>query len=170
MDKPIISTFMLIVGIVLSTFLFNIVYPAVKESGEALATMKGRIDQRMRTDIVIVHVAGELDSQGTWQDVNGDGDFDVFVWVKNVGSVRISALQYLDVFYGPEGAFYRVPYVDEADSTYPHWTWELENDTAWNPAATVRITIHDASIPARGRYYIKVALPVGVSAETFFGM
>lgn len=170
MDKPIISTFMLIVGIVLTTLLFNIVYPTIKESSQALVNMKARIDQRMKTDIVIVHVASELDAQGNWQDINGDGDFDVFVWVKNVGSLRITAINRLDVFYGQEGAFYRVPYVDDAGGTYPYWTWAIENDTEWNPTATLRITVHDSAIPARGRYIVKVALPVGVSAEAFFGM
>ncbi|MBK9613759.1 hypothetical protein [Candidatus Amarobacter glycogenicus] len=42
---------------------------------------------------------GELDSSSWWQDTNGDGDFDVFAWVKNVGETRIVALEQTDVFF-----------------------------------------------------------------------
>jgi len=169
-DKPIISTFMLIVGIIIATLVFNVVYPAVVRSGDALVNIKNRIDDRMRTKIAIVHATGELDSSGTWQDINGDGDFDVYVWVKNVGALRIAPLERLDVFFGPEGNFVRIPHTNEAGGTYPYWTSTIENDTAWNPSATLKITIHYSTVLSSGRYFIKITTPNGITDRYYFGM
>jgi hypothetical protein len=170
LEKSIVTTFMLIAGIVIATLVFNVVYPAVVHSGDALINIKSRVDQRLKTQVVIVHAAGELDASGTWQDTNGDGDFDTFVWVKNVGSLRISAVDRLDVFFGPEGNFTRIPYVDEAGGAYPYWTSALENDTNWNPTATLKITIHSVTVLSSGRYFIKVVTPNGMSDSMYFGM
>lgn len=170
MEKPIVTTFMLIAGVVIAALIFNAVYPAVVHSGDALINIKSRVDQRLKTQVVIIHAAGELDASGTWVDINGDGDFDTFVWVKNVGSLRIAAINRLDVFFGPEGDFTHIPYVDDAGSSYPYWTASIENDTAWNPTATLKITIHSISVLSSGRYFIKVVTPNGMSDSMYFGM
>jgi len=125
---------------------------------------------RFKTDITILHVAGELDADGLWQDVNGDGDFSVFIWVKNSGSLRIGAVHSGDLFLGPEGDFARIPHQDQAQGAYPYWTAEVENGTDWDPAGTLKITVHYDTTLSSERYFVKVSTPNGCVAETYFGL
>jgi hypothetical protein len=161
---------MVIAGIVVAVLVFNSVLPAVIRSRDALVTVRGRMDERIKSQIAIIHSSGELDQSATWQDTNGNGDFDVFVWVKNIGALRISAVERIDVFFGPEGNFARIPHSDEAMGAYPSWDWNIENDSEWNQTATIRITISYSSTLPAGRYFIKVVLPNGIADTVYFSM
>ena len=166
MDKVITTALLIVVGMVLAVVLFNSAYPAVTDSGQAISVMAGRADDRLKSQIVIIHVAGEKDG-GWWQDVNGNGYFDVFAWVKNVGTTRIFPLQAMDVFFGPEGDFVRIPEASQAGQSYPRWTGQVENGSEWTPTATLKITVSYAQPLPAGRYYIKVTAPNGVFADDY---
>ena len=170
MDKTITTTFLIVISTVTAILLFNAVYPAVVESGDAMRTISRRVDDRMKSQVEIIHTAGELDGDGWWQDVNGSGDFDVFVWAKNIGSTRIIPVESCDVFFGPEGNFVRIPHESEAGGSYPYWVGEVENAAQWTPAATLKISIRYAAPLAQDRYFIKVIAPNGVSDEFYFSM
>ncbi|MEZ4737488.1 MAG: hypothetical protein R3E79_61215 [Caldilineaceae bacterium] len=170
MDKAITTTFMIIASIVTTVMVFNAVFPAVLRSRDALVTMRGRLDERLKSQIAIIHATGELDESGAWQDTDSDGNFDIFLWVKNVGAVRIAAVDRLDLFFGPEGNFARIPYKEEAAGIYPYWEWQVENDTYWNPTATVKMTIHFSTILPAERYFLKVVLPNGIADSDYFGL
>lgn len=167
MDKIITTVLLIIVSMIMVILLFNAAYPAVIRGSEAITSMAARSDDRMKSQITVIHAAGELDNTGFWQDTNGDGQFEVFMWVKNIGSSRIIALEQSDVFFGPVGNFGRIPY---DSGTYPYWTGQLENATDWSPTATLKITIHYGVPLTTGRYFAKVTLPNGVSADYFMGM
>lgn len=170
MDKTITTTFMIIVSIVAAVMVFNAILPAVTRSRDAMVTMRSRLDDRIKSQITIIHAAGELDQNALWQDTNNNGRFDVFVWVKNVGAVRIPAVERLDLFFGPEGNFVRIPHKDEVAGSFPHWEWQIENDSAWDPSATLNITIHFTAALEANRYFLKVVLPNGVSHTYYFSM
>ncbi|MBX3014618.1 MAG: hypothetical protein KF832_24070 [Caldilineaceae bacterium] len=170
MDKVITTTFMIIASIITSVMVFNAVFPAITRSRDALTIMRGRMDERIKSQISIIHATGELDQQAMWQDSNANEMFDVFVWVKNVGDLRITAVDQMDLFFGPEGNFARIPHVSDAGGTYPYWEWTVENDTYWNPTATLKITVHYASILPSQRYFLKVVLPNGLSNDYYFSM
>lgn len=170
MDKTIVTGFMVIISVIASVMLFNAVYPAIVQSADSMVTMKSQLDDRMKTQVQLIHASGELNSGGAWQDVNGDGHFNVFLWIKNVGSSRVSAINRVDVFFGPEGDFARIPHQSNAGGSYPYWTYNIENDAEWNPTATLEITVHFSSILAPGRYFIKVVAPNGVEDEIFMGL
>ena len=170
MDKTIVTGFLVIISVIASVMLFNAVYPAIIQSSDTMITMKTRLDDRMKSQVEIIHGSGELDSSGNWQDVNGDGNFNVFFWIKNVGSSRVSAIERTDVFFGPEGDFARIPHQSNAGGSYPYWTYNIENDTEWNPTATLEITVHFSSTLASGRYFIKIVAPNGVEDEIFIGL
>ena len=170
MDKAITTTFMIIASIITTIMVFNAVFPAIARSRDTLVTMRGRMDERIKSQIEIVHTSGELNHNAAWQDTNSDGNFDVFVWVKNIGAVRIPAVEKIDVFFGPEGNFARIPYQSEAGGAYPNWEWHLENDAYWNPTATLRITINFSTLLASQRYFLKVVLPNGVADTYYFSM
>lgn len=170
MDKTITTALLIVVSMVMALMLFNVAYPAVIEGGDAIAGMADRAGERMKSQIVIIHAAGELDSSGWWQDTNGNGDFDVFLWVKNVGTTRIIGLESMDVFFGPEGNFARIPHQSAAGGSYPYWTGQIETGTDWNPTATLKISVHYQLALSPGRYFTKVIIPSGISSDYFLGM
>jgi hypothetical protein len=170
MDKTITTALLIIISVVMALMLFNAAYPAIIKGGDAIANMTNRSNDRMKSQIVIAHMAGELDKQGQWYDTNGNGLFDIFVWVKNIGSSSITAIERTDVFFGKEGNFVRVPYQAEANGIYPYWTWQLENDTEWVPTATLKISIHYLAPLSSGRHFVRVTIPNGVSDEQIVGL
>lgn len=170
MDKAITTALLIVVSMVMALMLFNVAYPAITQGGDAIAGMADQADEQMRSQISVIHAAAELDSIGAWQDSNSNGNFDVFVWVKNLGDSRIIALDDMDVFFGPEGNFTRIPYKDDAGGSFPNWTYQLENISEWNPTGTLRIVIHYNSALSSGRYFARVITPIGVSADYFLGM
>lgn len=170
MDKVIVTVLLILAGTVTVVALFNAVQPAVSQSSGALGSMAADISDRVTSRIEIIHVSGELDSSGVWQDTNADGYFNVFVWVKNVGSSRILGVEGNDVFFGEQGDFARIPYVNDAGGSLPSWTWGLENDTEWRPTATLKITVYFSSPLSSGTYFLKVTIPNGISDECVLSM
>ena len=151
MDKVIVTAFLVIAGVVTAVLVFNTIYPAAVQSGDAMTQRGRRIEERLKSRIEIIHATA-------------DGS-NALVWVKNVGSLRISAIDRCDVFFGPEDNFSRVPYGQEAGN--PYWTWKIENGSHWDPTATLQITVTNSSL-LEGRYFVKVIAPNGVSDEDFF--
>jgi hypothetical protein len=170
MDKAITTVFLIVISMVLAMMLFNAAYPAISDSSSALLSMAERADDRYSSQVKIIHAAGELDSDGWWQDTNGNGYFETFVWVKNVGATRVIALDQIDVFFGPEGNFSRIPHQSDAGGSYPYWDWQLENASEWTPTATLKIAIHHSFPLTAGRYFLKVTIPNGVSDDYYLGM
>ncbi|MCB9451233.1 MAG: hypothetical protein H6672_07320 [Anaerolineaceae bacterium] len=170
MDKTITTALLIVISMVMALMLFNTAYPAIIEGGDAISSMANRTEDRMRSQVSVIHAAGELDSSGWWQDANGNGDFEVFIWVKNVGSTRITALEQMDVFFGPEGNFARIPHQTESGGSYPYWTWEIENAAEWVPTATLKISIHYLLPLSPNRFFVKIAIPNGVSDDLFMSM
>ena len=170
MDKIIVTVLLILAGTITVVGLFNVVYPAVTQSGNALGRMAADVSDRVSSRVDIIHATGELDSNGAWQDTNADGYFNVFVWVKNVGSSRIQGIDECDVFFGEQGDFSRIPYVNDAGGSLPSWTWSLENDTEWKGSSTLRITIYFSSPLSSGTYFLKVAIPNGVADEYTLSM
>lgn len=182
MDKAITTVLLTIAGVVSVLAILNAVYPAISRGSSAVVSVAGKVDDRIKTQIRIVHATGELVATNTpqWQDTDSDGDFDIFLWVKNVGSSRLVAIKESDVFFGTEGDFSRIPYVDDAGGGSPNWTYQLENDTEWKPTATLKITIHYTATCgpapcspaplASDTYFVKVTSSNGVSDEHFFSL
>jgi len=170
MEKTIVTALLILAGVVCAVLIFNAVFPAVGQSSAAVVSMTNTISDRVRSQVEIIHVTGELDSDGVFQDTNADGYFNVFVWVKNVGSSRIMAIDESDVFFGEVGDFDRIPYVNDAGGSLPSWTMSLENHTEWSPAATLKITIYFSSPLSSGTYFLKVVIPNGISDEFTFSM
>ncbi|MBN1314724.1 MAG: hypothetical protein JXA42_04630 [Anaerolineales bacterium] len=153
MDKTIITAFLIVAGVLSAIVLFNAVYPAVVRGGEAMAQMENRIGDRLQSQIKIIHATASGNS--------------AYVWVKNIGSMRLITYENIDVFFGLEGDFSRIPQGFGAGTRY--WIGELENNDRWDPSTTLKITIVDqsGSLPS-GRYFIKVVIPNGISDESYF--
>jgi archaellum component FlaF (FlaF/FlaG flagellin family) len=158
LDKTITTALLIIAGIICSIFLFNSVYPMINRSSAAMVSMADKIDDRMQTQVDIVHAASTADR------------LTVYIWVKNVGSSRIVTVEQSDIFLGPEGNFVRIPNASTAEGSYPQWTYSIENDTEWKTGATVKITVTYDIAPASGTYFVKVVIPNGIAAEYYFSM
>lgn len=168
MDKAISTVLLIIAGMVATLVVVRSAYPAVVRGGNSIVNVTQRMNERIETQISIVFATGELNSSGTWVDTDNDGYFDVSVWVKNVGSSRILGITDLDVFYGNAGSFRRIPYVEDANGSFPNWSYTLENDTEWKSMATLKISIHFTSAQSSGTYLVKVIAPSGAYAEQWF--
>ena len=134
----------------------NTVLPAVHRTSGALTSTASVLDDRLSSQIEIVHATGE------------SGASDADVWVKNVGATVIDPLERIDVFFGPQGNFARIPYGGPSCAA-PCWEYTLENDTKWTPTATLHIAIHVSdALESDVVYYTKVVAPNGSSDAKFF--
>ncbi len=158
MDKAITTALLIIAGVISMIFVFNSVYPMVNRSSAAMVSMAEKVDDRMKSRISIVHAS------------NTANRTSVYLWVKNVGTARITNIEESDLFFGQENDFSRVPYVDDAGGSYPRWAFIIENDTEWSTGATVKITVTYSSDPGADTYFSKVIIPNGISDEYFFSM
>lgn len=149
MDKIIVTALLLIGGVVSAVAMFNAIYPAMTQSNQAMVGMERRIDDQMKTEVDIIHAAKSGST--------------VLLWVKNVGSLRVIGVDFSDLFFGPEGAFVRIPY----GTGTPHWEYTVENGGEWTPGATIRITVVGATLDP-GRHFCKLVLPNGIMSEYFF--
>ena len=154
MDKVITTTLLIIVSVVCAVLVFNAAYPAVIQSSDAMTNMAIRVDDRLKSQIEIIHATAN------------EAKTEAYVWVKNIGSLRIIPVESCDVFFGPEGNFARIPH---GSGTPSYWTYGVENDNEWVPTATLKITII-ATISADTRYFVKVISPNGISDEDYFSV
>lgn len=169
MDKVISAILLIIASVVGVGLVLNSALPAIGRASGAMSSSSSQVDTRIKTQIQIIHTVGELDQDGAWQDTNGDGYFNVFIWVKNIGAARITDVEDCDIFLGQEGNFARIPYASDT-SGYPQWDFQVENGAEWVPGATMKFTVSYSSALAQGNYLVKVTTPSGNLDEDFFSM
>jgi hypothetical protein len=128
----------------------NAVLPAVSKTTGSLLASSDAVQDRIASQIEIVHATGQ------------DASPDATLWVKNVGAAKIAPVDRIDVFFGPNGNFARVPYGTTSSCTAPCWYETYETGTEWAPTGTLRISIKWSSNLATGTtYYLKVVTPNG---------
>jgi len=157
-DKAITTALLIIAGVVCMIFVFNSVYPMINRSSQAMTSMAEQVDERMQSRINIVHAA------------SSENRTLVYIWIKNVGTQRIVAVEQSDLFFGPSDNFSRISNTANAGGSYPQWTYNLENDTEWGTSATIKITVTFASDPGSGTYFVKFIIPNGISDDYYFSM
>jgi flagellar protein FlaG len=171
MDKVLATILLVVAAVVCVVLVINAVYPAITSSSGALSTVSASMNERIKTQVKIIHATGELNSSGSWVDTNSDGDFDVLIWMKNIGTEPIDDIGRCDVFLAGNNTIWTwIPYVDYAGGSYPRWSYVIENGTAWGAATTLMIDIHYSSPLQSGQYNVKVMVPNGVSDEYDFSM
>jgi hypothetical protein len=145
-----------IAAIVAIGAVINAVLPSVGRTSGALISTSSVVEDRISSQIEIVHATGQ------------DGSPDADLWVKNTGASTIVPLDRIDVFFGPDGDFQRVPHGDPG-CTAPCWEYSIENSTVWDPTSTLHIIIHaSANLAAGTAYYLKVVTPNGIADSKYF--
>ena len=91
-----------IAGVISAIAIMNAILPAVSRSTNAVTTASNTVDERIKTDISVIHAVGELTATSSpgWVDTNSNSRFDFFVWVKNVGDRTVDLINETDVFFG----------------------------------------------------------------------
>src|SRR5438552_10657220 len=113
-----------IAAIVAIVAVINAVLPSVGRTSGALIAASGVVEDRIASQIDIVHASG--------QDANPDAK----IWVKNIGAATIDPIKRVDVFFGPSGDFERIPQ-GAPGCVAPCWEYTFENNTAnWEPTST----------------------------------
>ncbi len=136
----------------------NMLIPAVGRSGSVMVGAVDLSSYRRNTLIDVVETWGEID------------DTQVEVWVKNVGSSRIIAVERSDVFFGPATNVQGIPYGGTGCAA-PCWSYALENDVEWNPTATLHLTLQLSSpLVFRTSYTFKMVAPNGVEVSDLLRM
>lgn len=135
-------------------------FPAIARTQDPLIASTDAINDRMKTDITIIH---ETDSSS--------GSI-VYIWVKNVGNNRIhpNLIANSDLFFGPEGDFMRLEY-NENGSISPGWNYTIENGgDRWGQGETIRVLINMTADPVMPgtEYFVKFIMYNGVSDEDYF--
>ena len=156
MEKAIATVMLTVAGIAAIVAVLNALMPAISRTTGTITASASTVDSRISTQVEIIHATGT------------NGSATVEAWTKNVGGLVIAPLDKVDVFFGPEGNFVRVPY-GGGSCTAPCWDYTVENDSVWNPTSTLRITLTlEDNLASGTTYYLKVVAPNGISDARFF--
>ena len=156
MEKAIATVILTVAAITAIVAVLNALMPAISRTSGSLVASADSLDSRISTQIEIIHAAGS------------DGSNTVETWTKNVGALAVRPVDRVDVFFGTADNFLRVPYGGPA-CVAPCWSYTIENDTVWNPTATLRVTLTlDYTLATGTTYYIKVVAPNGINDARFF--
>ena len=156
MEKAIATVILTVAGITAIVAVLNALMPAISRTSGSLVASADSVDARISTQIEIIHASG-VDASPT-----------VDTWTKNVGAIAIRPIERIDVFFGTADSFLRIPYGGPS-CTAPCWDYTIENDTLWNPTATLKVTLTlDYNLAAGTTYFIKIVAPNGISDARFF--
>jgi flagellar protein FlaG len=156
LEKAIATVMLTVAAVAAIAAIINSMMPAISRTSASIVASSDSAGERISTQVEIIQAAGT------------QGSPTIEAWTKNVGGVAIAPLNRMDVFFGPQDDFVRVPY-GGAGCVAPCWSYTLENDTVWNPTSTLHITISMGdNLVTNTTYFIKVVAPNGVSDARFF--
>ena len=170
MDKVLSTILLIIASLVCVVLAINVIYPATSISSSALSSISVQMGDRIKSQTAIVHATGELDQDGVWQDTNLDGDFDIFIWVKNIGVTTVDNAENSDLFIGSDGDWSRILQEDWAGGATESWNYTIENGVEWGQETTMLIEVSYDTPLSSGDYSIKLIIPNGISDEYHFSM
>ncbi|MEW6604436.1 MAG: hypothetical protein AB1351_07065 [Thermoproteota archaeon] len=94
-------------------------------------------------------------------------DSQVDLWVKNIGTNQIVALDKVDVYFGGLNYVQLIPY---NSTSVPSWEY-AEPETVWPAKETVEINIsYDSTLERNVNYVVRISTPNGVSDDYIFSI
>ena len=156
MEKALTTIMLTIASVVALMVVVNAVVPTVYRAGSSMVVSSATLDDRLKSNVEIIHASGQVAST------------DAYVWLKNVGSSTLPAIDRTDIFFGTSTSLTRIPY-GTAGCTSPCWEYVIENGPEWEPTTTVRIVIHlTAALVSGETYYVKAVLYNGITDSRYF--
>ena len=163
MSSETFTTAMFLIAAIISAgVLINAVFPVIYTLSSTISSSSHNVDERLSTDVKIVT---------TYAGGGGSGSGTARIWLKNVGTGRVSdaAIRGADVFLGSRGDFVRLTRAETL--TGETWTYAILEDTNnyWDPGETLYIEAMTTKIPGKeGVVYFQFVLPSGLSRSTTF--
>ena len=136
--------------------LINAVIPAMGRSASALATANSTTADRIRTDVEIIHATGD------------DTNNVITVWVKNVGTKKITAITSSDIILTKPTTpttVVSLPY--ESGCAAECWDYAPVG-TDWSRAVTIKFTLKTAV--TTGVYTVRFSSSNAASATEDFSV
>lgn len=134
------------------------VFPSILASSAPILSATNELNDRIETDISIIHEAVD------------PGNSKTYVWVKSLGTNRFSdnLIESSDIFFGEQNNFMRIPY-NSSGAISPSWKYSMENseNTIWEKGETIQITIN-APIVSETEYFIKFTTYNGIATTDYF--
>jgi len=158
---------LMIAAIVSMVVVINAILPSVQRTSSDIVAASDVVGNRLRSDVKVIEATGV------------DGNDQVDIWAKNVGSANIPQIDLIDVFFGPVANFERIGHDDTVDCVTPPipprpqpcWQYEIENAPEWSPYATLHFSLYlDYDLAAGSEYIITVVLPNGITATKTFSV
>jgi flagellar protein FlaG len=160
----------LITAVIAAGVLINAVFPVVYNMAGTFSSATHESDDRLRTDFKIITYLAHDDAVPY-----------VEVWMKNIGSSRISVTDITsraDVFCGKTGAFERLTYSVNGGDDHS-WTEvfnqnpdknDINGNNYWDPGETLLVKAYSSKIStdSTDSNYFQFILPNGVSRSTEF--
>lgn len=156
MASEAISSSIMIIGAVLgAAVLITAILPAIFSAGDTFGTVSSSAEQKLKTDFRIVNTYADADQ--------------VFVWMKNVGSTRVSIydLQKSDVFLGIGSSNYK-RYGWGAGDDGSTFKYSGDSGGYWNIGETLEIEIGGLTIGQNDQLSYTFTLPNSIRRSTTF--
>ena len=156
MDKVIVTGLLVIASVTAAVLVITTILPTISSSSQSVASAQREAADRMRTSIEIIAVSSN--ATGTQIDV----------WVKNVGTKTITAIDRSDVFLAQEGTRFDAMTYHQAGGLN---TWRTDSpDPTWSRGDTLHIiiAIHGFEPVGDGDHTLMVSTPNGITAEKSF--
>jgi flagellar protein FlaG len=165
--ETITTAIFLITTVVAAAVLVNAIFPVISGMSGTFSSTTHQADVQIRTDFKIIATYATY----------GDGSIDpgiAKVWMKNVGSERISLTGIQDsatVLCGSPTNFDLIPYISKRTDDNNYWEYTIthsgEDNDFWDPGETLGIICETTKI-ASPNVYFQFALSNGVWRSTEF--
>ena len=170
MDKALSTAMLTIGGLIASAVLLGTLLPAVSRSANTMERLGEDLRDGLQSDVRITNIYSELDATETWQDIDSDTYFDLWVWARNTGTKTVRDIDKFGIFVGTQGSSERIPYTADAGVSYPQWSYTIEGGALWEPETTLRITVHYEAAVTPGTHIVQVVTPAGTTAFRSVGL
>lgn len=153
------ETYLLVAAVIAASILGGAVAYGATSMSDSMRIAWLNANERSKVMVEVVFAFGSSDESVA------------HVYVKNVGEKSFSdgEIRLSDIFFGPRGAFERVPY--SASGAPPRWVYTIVNDDGdgvWEPGETIQVDVYWLANLGRGDYYFRFVTPFGKYAESLF--
>ena len=165
MDKVLTTTLLTMAAVVAAVMVINTMIPVIGTSGSSVLSSSGAAAEQIKTNVEIIAVHAQTTT----------GTSTISVWIKNVGSVEVLAIDLSDVFV-QEGntTFTRYSYqAGTLDLDADEWTYEIQDGkSSWIIRATIKVTIaFNGEMGVNSRdYLVKFTTNNGIIDEESFSL